>query len=310
MPRGIPVEMWKWEKSAKRFLEGEDVRAIAKEYEVSPSSIIQRARDYHPEAFKSKRIRVYCRPPNAEIRSHSDEIVEAYQNGMSQRDIGVVFNCSDGLVKRVLLENKISIRSKAEARRILIKNREAIIEAKFAEVVSDYKNGLNVTNLSQKYHCSIDLIRKILRGQGIVVKDRKRTKVKRKSAPKISSIEKFNIRQDKLKNLSKETKSTAGEESSLAYPVDKPAPIEQEIKIAEDFVVIPTHHANILNEALSSETPITLEKKSLYLKARATLGKVTIDQIKGENVIDVLAAIVMARSALKERIMELLPEEN
>lgn len=104
-----------------------------------------------------------------EIIFHQDsmlsEIRDLYLCGFSSIKIGEIYNCSDKTIINLLKGMGVKIRTK-------LNNKFKLNAYETKEIIDLYKSGMNLTQLSKKYHVSKDTVKLYLKKHDVDVKDR------------------------------------------------------------------------------------------------------------------------------------------
>lgn len=83
--------------------------------------------------------------PIVEMRKYTKEIIEYYNKGLSNKEIGKIFNVDKDLIGKILIENNI------KREREWLKNRNNF---NYYELIHDYYKGMDLTELYKKYNIS------------------------------------------------------------------------------------------------------------------------------------------------------------
>lgn len=125
-----------------------------------------------------------------DIWDHSNKIINEYKSGISAEELGRIYKCDAGLIRRVV--NDV-IRTQSEANKLTRKQyRSAIVrkdvEAHTLEIINEFTSGTGIFILAKKYKCNPCVIRRILDQNEIPMRTRSesqkfRQDLKRKKRP-------------------------------------------------------------------------------------------------------------------------------
>lgn len=99
-----------------------------------------------------------------DVWDDQDKIVKMYNSGVSTGIIAEKYKCNTAIIRRILNKNGIEIRSGNHAKRPDIWNQSN-------EITKDYTSGLSIKEISSKYKCSFNLIKKVLIENGIFIRN-------------------------------------------------------------------------------------------------------------------------------------------
>ena len=74
-----------------------------------------------------------------------EKVFKLYDSGLSLKQVGKEFGCSRTKVKNILLKNDIVLRTSSETQRDISKE---------LKIINDYKNGVDIEEITSKYECS------------------------------------------------------------------------------------------------------------------------------------------------------------
>jgi|13_taG_2_1085334.scaffolds.fasta_scaffold00002_342 Mor family transcriptional regulator len=92
------------------------------------------------------------------------EIIEAYLNGASTRDLGFQWDTSTDVMRRQLRVWGVSDSNRVKKKRIRHDHRDQL---PMQDIIKDYKANMPMTRLEQKYYVSASFIEKCLRKMGV-----------------------------------------------------------------------------------------------------------------------------------------------
>ena len=91
------------------------------------------------------------------LKSDIKDVRRMYQDGISARQIAKAFNKSPATICRYLKKENI----------ILAKGKRYLLEKDKDKIIEEYKNGVSVAILCEKYHCYRTTIADLLKHEGI-----------------------------------------------------------------------------------------------------------------------------------------------
>jgi intein-encoded DNA endonuclease-like protein len=98
------------------------------------------------------------------LEQHCDQIIHAYEGGMEMRELANQYVCDVRSMRRFLERHGVQIRH-------AYNNRPGHLDGKVSEIVDAYVNGMDCTQLGEKYGCSNSSIRALLERNGISRRD-------------------------------------------------------------------------------------------------------------------------------------------
>lgn len=141
---------------SRRYLNGEAACKIAEEYKVGTDTITNHLRKNGIE------VRSHVEQKQFRLNQAEDRIIGDYKNGKSINQISKDTGISRKVIRKLLNDNDVPIRS----------NKRLDLQLRANEVVSRYLEGFSVRNLTKQFKCDAETIYKILRNEGIQLRSR------------------------------------------------------------------------------------------------------------------------------------------
>ena len=102
-----------------------------------------------------------------DVYEKSEEICNYYKNGLGLEDIKKLFNCSTDIIKKILKQNNIKIRSRRHGS---IKKSRTDAWERAQEICRRYVDGDTIVDLCAEIDCSSTLITTILLENNIEIR--------------------------------------------------------------------------------------------------------------------------------------------
>lgn len=155
-----------------RYLSGVSAEQIAREYSIDANII----RAIIPEEYKrtqsqANKLTRKIHPSaimRRDINEHARDIIKTYQSGDSVDSIAAQYNCHRDVIKRLLKESKVSMRSASEQqklRRDLRQPRRKDLWSSLSKIKALYSQGRSYAEIARMYNTSDTQIRNMIKQQ-------------------------------------------------------------------------------------------------------------------------------------------------
>ena len=104
------------------------------------------------------------RKQREDVYERSEEICDLYEQGIGMNKISQRFGCSRTIIKSILKSNNIEIRSRIDSVR---KKRRPDVYERSEEICDLYKEGISMYKISQRFACTPEIIKSILKSNNI-----------------------------------------------------------------------------------------------------------------------------------------------
>lgn len=128
------------------------VNRIAKYFKKSPSFITKRILENNIKLRDRKdNVEKPMKKDRPEVWGAKTEIISLYEKGYTLSDLGRKYKCNDLLIKQILIQNNIKIRSKSDNTRMKSNN-----------IIDLYKQGYTITEIQKKTHTNFNIVKEII----------------------------------------------------------------------------------------------------------------------------------------------------